>query len=198
MSASDRQLAQRIARGERAAFEEFLDLYGPRVHRLARRYAPGEADAEDLTQEIFLDLYRSSASFRGESSLATWVYRVALNHCLRHQEKQRARQTRESGETPAEGADFSADPARHAQRRELKNRVQSALDDLSPAQRDVVVLHELHGLTYGECAQVLGVPVGTVKSRLFNAFGRLRASLDGYVLGDADRGAPLDALGEAV
>lgn len=78
------RLAGRIAAGDREAFATFLDLYGERVHRLARRYARSESCAEDLTQEIFLDLYRCIAGFRGDSQLGTWVYRVALNHCLRY------------------------------------------------------------------------------------------------------------------
>lgn len=190
--AGELQLVKRIAQGERAAFEEFLDCYGPRVHRLVRRYASREADAEDLTQEVFLSLYRGIEGFRGESALSTWVYRVALNHCLRHSEKQNAAQKREAiGEENAdERASPGADPAGHAARRELRDQVHGALQDLSPAHRDVVILHELHGLTYGECAQVLDVPVGTVKSRLSNAFSRLRRSLGGYVLGDADESAP--------
>lgn len=181
MAQDDRRLAERIRTGDRGAFEEFLDAYGGRVHRLARRYARAETDAEDLTQEIFLDLYRCIGSFRGESQLGTWVYRVAVNHCLKH----RARVRPESlplDESQA-GQDWQSDPARCAQKRELSEQVRSALDDLSPLHRDVVILHELHGLTYGECAALLDVPVGTVKSRLSNAFRRLRDSLGGYVLG---------------
>jgi RNA polymerase sigma-70 factor, ECF subfamily len=196
MSAHDKQLAGRIARGERAAFEEFLDAYGPRVQRLVRRYVAQSADAVDLTQEIFLDLVRGMASFRGDSSLATWVYRVALNHCLRHNEKSRAAQQRCDAEGAEETPDTSADPARKVVRNELKGTVHCALEELSVAHRDVVVLHELHGLTYGECAQVLGVPVGTVKSRLSNAFRKLRVSLADYVLGEGAESAP-EALGEA-
>jgi RNA polymerase sigma-70 factor (ECF subfamily) len=197
MGSTETGLTGRIAAGERDAFAELLDRYGARVHRLVRRYARGEADAEDLTQEIFLDLYRCSGSFRGESALSTWVYRVALNHCLRYREKlERAQppaETYEDGvhETP----DSRRDPAGQVVARELTQQVHAALDDLSRVHRDVVVLHELHGLTYRECAEVLQVPVGTVKSRLSNAFRCLRASLGGYVLGEP---APLrpDAVGE--
>jgi len=192
----DKRLAQRIGRGEPRAFEEFLDCYGTRVHRLVRRYVVNESDAEDVTQEIFLDLYRSVGGFRGESSLATWVYRVALNHCLRHRE--RTRPTTESYEEGLhEPADKRADPARHAARRELSGQVHVALDELSHLHRDVIILHELHGLTYHECAAVLGVPVGTVKSRLSNAFRCLRATLGSYVLGES---APIypDAIGETL
>jgi RNA polymerase sigma-70 factor (ECF subfamily) len=200
MSGNDRQLAARIASGDRAAFEEFLDSYGARVHRLARRYALHEADAEDLTQQIFCDLYTGIGGFRGESSLATWVYRVALNHCLRFAERARAAQSRHSDEEHEETPDASSDPARHAARRELRHQVHEALGELSPDHRTVVVLHELHGLTYGECAAILNVPVGTVKSRLSNAFRRLRTHLGGYVLGETasvnSEISPAEALGE--
>ncbi|HVF10605.1 MAG TPA: RNA polymerase sigma factor, partial [Abditibacteriaceae bacterium] len=143
MLQDDRRLAQRIGRGEQRAFEEFLDGYGPRVHRLVRRYVVNESDAEDVTQEIFLDLYRSVSGFRGESSLATWVYRVALNHCLRYHE--RTRPITESYEDALhEPSDKRADPARYAAQRELSGQVQVALDELSHIHRDVVILHELH------------------------------------------------------
>src|SRR5947209_16079519 len=85
----DRRLAQRMQQGDRRAFEEFTDGYGAKVHRLVRRYVDNPTDAEDLTQEIFYDLYRSIGSFRGESALSTWVYRVAVNRCLRHCQRAR-------------------------------------------------------------------------------------------------------------
>ena len=85
----DAELAQRITRGERRAFEEFVDTFGGRVHRLVRRYVPNPTDAEDVTQEIFCDLHRSIGSYRGEAALATWVHRVALNHCWKHKQKNR-------------------------------------------------------------------------------------------------------------
>src|SRR5262245_52686086 len=121
MSAAERQLAQRIARGDRAAFEEFLDGYGPRVQRLVRRYAVSEADVEDLMQEIFIDIYRGIAGFRGDSALSTWVYRVALNHCLRHGEKEKRRPTSQNVEAVDEPTDASTltDPARQTARGEL-------------------------------------------------------------------------------
>jgi RNA polymerase sigma-70 factor (ECF subfamily) len=188
---SDLQLVHRMATGEREAFEAFLDLYGPRVHRLARRYASGETDAEDLTQEIFLDLYRSIGGFRGEATLATWVYRVAVNHCLRHRERlvREGKHVDSGSHGEIEGdsgeiADAGSDPARRAAQSELKSEVQGALGDLSPLHRDVVILHELHGLTYRECAVILDVPIGTVKSRLSHAFRHLRDRLGAYVCGD--------------
>jgi RNA polymerase sigma-70 factor (ECF subfamily) len=180
---TDRHLAQHIQNGDPGAWAAFVDTYGPRLHRLARRYAACEADAEDLTQEIFVALFQSMASFRGTSALATWSYRVALNHCLKHAAKMRPvtvpyQDVQEAPEPDERG------PVHQAARRELTGEVQTALDGLSPGHRDVVILHELHEMTYAECAAVLQVPVGTVKSRLSTAFRRLRQSLSGYVLSD--------------
>jgi len=194
----DIRLAQRIAQGDRHAFEEFVDGYGARVHRLVRRYVSHEADAEDVTQEIFLDLYRCINNFRGEATLSTWVYRVALNHCLRHRERTTpaVQSLDEMGhERGHEPHDSGGDPVRWAARRELCGQVHVALDDLSDVHRDVVILHELHGLTYRECAAILEVPVGTVKSRLSNAFRALRGSLGNYVLGEVPAPGP-DTMGE--
>lgn len=195
----DRALAFRVAAGEGRAFEQFVDCYGARIHRLVRRYVAHEADAEDLTQEIFLALYRGMGGFRGDSKLATWVYRIAINHCLKHQGRTPPASSSLDG-CEDETVDPHADPTRPTMRNELSGQVRVAIDALSPLHRDIVILHELHGLTYGECASVLGVPVGTVKSRLANAFARLRVSLGEYVLGEDTTPRPQcqSAVGEAL
>lgn len=168
-----------LRRGDAAAFAWLLDTFGGRVHGLARRYARTDADADDLTQEIFLALHRSLPGFRGDAALSTFVYRVAMNHCLKH----RARQKPEAvayDELPL-AASSSEGPERQAVNKELAHTLESALGTLTEEHRQIVVLHELHGLTYAECATALGVPVGTVKSRLFHAFRKLRVQLEGYV-----------------
>ncbi len=183
MQQHDRQLARQITNGTPGAWASFVDAYGPRLHRLTRRYTACEADAEDLTQEVFVALFQSMAAYRGEASLATWSYRVALNHCLKHAAKTRPitvpyDDAREQPE-PAERG-----PAHQAARRELSGQLHTALDNLSPDHRTIVILHELHEMTYAECAAVLEVPIGTVKSRLSTAFRRLRSSLSEYVQSD--------------
>ncbi len=180
----DRRLAKQIAEGDSGAFAAFVDAHGPRLHRLARRYTLCEADAEDLTQEIFVDLYRGMAGFRGDSALATWAWRVALNHCRRHAGRAHPAAA-PYDEARGEREPEEKSPVRHAARRELFAQVHAALDGLSPEQRDVVILHELQELTYRECAAILQVPEGTVKSRLSYAFRRLRGTLSDYVLSDA-------------
>ena len=176
----EKRLVQRLQQGEPRAFEEFVDLYGARVHRLARRYVTNPTDAEDVTQEIFCDLSRSIRSFRGDSALGTWVYRVAVNHSLRHCQRKRG-DNLPLDEQLLPDADWQSNPSEVAQRGELSAQIQNALHQLSPGHANVVVLCELHGLSYQECAQALNIPVGTVKSRMFTAFRRLRTLLSGYV-----------------
>ena len=183
----EQKLIRRMQSGDRAAFELFVDRFGPSVRALTRRYTLGDADADDLTQEIFIALYGALPGFRGDAKLSTWVYRVAMNHCLKHAARRPAPHLLLEDSLEAAGQDdLTADPARHAEQRELSGRIDNALDALSDSHRDVVILHELQGLTYAECAEALGVPVGTVKSRLFHAFARLRTSLHDYVREDQE------------
>lgn len=177
----ERNLVERIQTGDQQAFERLLDAYETRVYRLALRFTGNETDAEDLTQEVFVGVYRGLARFRGDSALGTWIYRVAMNHCLEYRRKRRLDQIPLDEELMLASRDWHADPVQCADKQELSQRVEAAINSLSPLHRDVVVLHELQGLTYQEVAATLDVPVGTVKSRLSNAFRRLRDQLGGYV-----------------
>ena len=153
-----------------------------RVHRLVRRYVENHADAEDVTQEIFCDIHRSIRNYRGEAALSTWVYRVALNHCWKHRQKVRADSVPFDEQfMNATAEDWRMDPAASVAKTELAEQVHAALRELSPSHHDVVVLCEMQGFTYQECANALQIPIGTVKSRLFHAFKRLRGLLNGYV-----------------
>ena len=188
----DKQLVRRWQAGERQAFEEFVDTYGARVHRLVRRYVVNPSDAEDVTQEVFCDLHRSIGSFAGQSALSTWVYRVTVNHCLRHIERRKGDNLPLDEQTLPD-ADWHSDPQRAYSKQELSDQLQNALHQLSPGHANVVVLCELHGLSYQECAQILHIPVGTVKSRMFTAFRRLRDLLSGYVEGSGEASEDEDA-----
>jgi RNA polymerase sigma-70 factor (ECF subfamily) len=177
----EQQLARRIQAGDRQAFEELLDAYETRVYRLALRFTGNIPDAEDVTQDVFLGVYKGLAHFRGDAALGTWIYRVAMNHCLEYRRKRRLESIPYDEELTLTSSDWRDDPEQSADKQELSERVEAALKCLSPQHRDVIVLHELQGLTYQEVAATLNVPVGTVKSRLSNAFRRLRDLLGGYV-----------------
>ncbi len=189
MVQSDRHTAQQIAAGNRDAFAAFVDTHGPRLLRLARRFADCEADAEDLTQEIFVALYRGMAGFRGDCTLSTWAYQIALNHCRKHLARRPVPTLALDDSRDVPEAAFHG-PAHRAAVGELSSQVHLALDALTPEHREVVILHELHELTYAECAAVLNVPLGTVKSRLSYAFRRLRGSLTAYVHSDGEEATP--------
>ncbi|HLK57693.1 MAG TPA: sigma-70 family RNA polymerase sigma factor [Chthonomonadaceae bacterium] len=177
----EQELVQRIQSGDKQAFESLLDAYETRVYRLALRFTGNVPDAEDVTQEVFLGVYKSLGRFRGSSTLGTWIYRIAMNHCLEYRRKRRLELTPYEEELTLVTSDWREDPVQSADHRELSEKVEAAINCLSPLHRDVVVLHELQGLTYQEVAETLNVPVGTVKSRLSNAFRRLRDLLGGYV-----------------
>lgn len=181
----EKRLLKRLQSGERCAFEDLVDQFETRIYRLAIRYSDSVQDAEDLTQEIFLGIFRNIGGFRGASSLSTWIYRVAVNHCLEFRRKKRLDCVPYEEELGLAATSRREDPEQAATMIELSDEVEKALEKLSPAHRDVILLHELQGLTYGECAEILEVPIGTVKSRLSNAFARMRQSMGAYVLEEA-------------
>ncbi len=192
MKSEEARLLRRLQNGEAEAFAALLDRDGARVRALALRMGVSPGDADDVTQEIWLAVFKSVGSFRGEAGLSTWVYRVAINCCLKWRQKERGRPDQnESDELELlPSTDERSLAPRELERRELGQHVRAAIEGLSDAHRAVVVLHEMHGLSYAQCAQVLQVPVGTVKSRLFNAFGRLRTHLGPYVLEEDEAGEP--------
>ncbi len=177
----------RLQNGERAAYEELLDRFGPKIRSLAGRYSDSKSDADDLTQEIFIEVFKSIPAFRGDAQFSTWLYRIALNRCLKFQEKTR----RETGlhdssvlenqllEIPDQN--HSTDPKHGIERGELRQQLNCAFENLSEPHREIVILHELQNMTYAQCAQILEIPIGTVKSRLFHAFRALRTQISPYI-----------------
>lgn len=175
----EKRLIAALRAGEREAFERLLDLYQDKVHGMVRRMV-GEPDAEDVAQDALVEVCNSVTSFQGRAKLATWVYRVAMNVCLEHRRKRRLETMPIQDSLLDSLAGPEPEPSSAAMRNEDRQTVNAAIDSLPQIHRDVVVLHELQGLTYNECAEVLGCPVGTVKSRLSNAFRALRESLREY------------------
>lgn len=172
----ERKLVAELRRGSREAFEKLLDIHQDRVYNLVHRMV-GPADADDVAQDALVEICKSIGGFRGDSSLATWVHRVAVNVCLEHRRKRKLPFVPLDHEITEHEPDTNLGPSEALEINEVKGNVDAALSRLSDVHRDVVVLHELQGLTYSECAEVLGCPVGTVKSRLSNAFGKLRELL---------------------
>jgi len=167
----DLDLLQRCLTGESSAWEELLRGYTRKIYNLCYRFTGRPEDAEDLTQEVFIKVFQTLRSFDStQGSFSTRLHRVARNHLVDHY--RRTKKDRMTGsieddlEMIAEKPSPGAGPTAHVEARERKEQLQQALDQLSPDLREVVVLRDLRDLDYLEIAQVLGVPQGTVKSRI--------------------------------
>ena len=160
--------------GERsAAFEEIFQAHRDQVFGLCLRLCGQVALAEDATQEAFLEVYKGLPLFRGEASLGTWIYRVALRTALRLRACT-PRVARAESEAPAAA---TANPETALAARDDMRAVQAALDGLPAEQRVVVALFSVEGLRHGEIAAILGIPEGTVWSRLHKGRKALAAAL---------------------
>ena len=177
-------LVQRIQNGDADAFAVLMEEYQKKVYLLALRTVGNQQDAEDMTQEAFLRAYRSIHSFRGDSKLSVWLYRLTTNLCIdllrSRGRKPTVSLTVEDNDEDTQELDVTDeryDPEEIFQRRELQRAVQRGLASLPEDYRVILVLRELEGLSYAEIGEVLGLEEGTVKSRLFRARKKLCAFL---------------------
>jgi RNA polymerase sigma-70 factor (ECF subfamily) len=176
----DLLLARRAAKNDPRAWEEIVQAYGGRIYNLALRFTSQSADAEELTQDVFLRLYRSLDQYRGDVPLVAWALRLSRNLCIDHYRRHRQRLLLEtSGDAALEGLASGNDPHRDSQRAEDRRRVHRALAAMSETLSTVLVLCDLQGFSYDEIAEFLEVPLGTVKSRLNRARQELVARLEG-------------------
>lgn len=171
--------AARHRYGDPEAFEEIYRAYEEMVFNLALRLSGDRERAADLSQEIFLRIYRHLGTFQGRSSVKTWVYRVAVNHC-RSRLARRPPPSR-PGDADDEQLARLADPRRSPEERAVASdearRVERALAGLPRTFREAVVLRDLEGLAYDEIAEVLGLRLGTVRSRIARGRRMLRETL---------------------
>lgn len=152
---------------------EIFDEFKDRVYSLALRYSNDADRAADLTQEIFLKIFQSFKSFRGESQLATWIYRIAMNTCIDHQ--RRIARVVELIEDPA--ACDRSDPEALFKESELQRLIQEAVAELPDGARESIVLRYVNGCSYDEIAEILGCPAGTVAARISRGQQMLRERL---------------------
>lgn len=179
---SESELAERCAAGDSQACQELVHSHQRMVHHLALQLLGNPEDARDLSQDVFLTVFRSIHRFRGDSALQTWIYRIAVNQARNQQRwwRRRRRSDQVSLDTvpvdpPAPTA--VASPERALDRKELRGRLWRALRRLPFEQRSAIVLRELHGMRYAEIAFSLGISTAAVKSRLARARRNLREEL---------------------
>lgn len=187
---TDLSLVERCRANDEAAFNEVVSRYKNKVYNYIYRMTGSSDDAEDLTQEVFIRMYTSIDSFRSQSSLNTWLFRIAGNLCIDRFRRGKNRTAAYSlddpisdgeGETTREIADHTYEPQRLLENEEMADQIQGALAQLPEKLRATLLLHDIEGLPYEEIAQIVGCPLGTVKSRLFNARMQLRQRLSGYL-----------------
>jgi RNA polymerase sigma-70 factor (ECF subfamily) len=172
-------LLQRIAeRADPAAFRELYEAYGPRVKAYMMRKGADAGTAEDLAQETLLTVWRKAALYAGEKgSMTTWVFAIARN--LRIDRLRREIPWQELPEGRLAEASSEPQPDEAMAEKEQQQRVQAALANLPPEQKEVVSLAYLEGLSHSEIAERLGLPLGTVKSRMRIAYQKVRQTLEG-------------------
>jgi RNA polymerase sigma-70 factor (ECF subfamily) len=168
-------LVARCQAGDVEAFAELYALHSARIFSLAARMAGSPETGEDLLQEIFLQAYRKIGGFKGDAAVGTWLYRLALNHCL---DFVRSRQSKMEKATSSIDGDDRA-PALTARRESPAERIdlERAMQQLPPGCREVFVLHDVEGYEHKEIAAMLGIAEGTSKSQVFKARMKLRALL---------------------
>ncbi|MCA9564062.1 MAG: sigma-70 family RNA polymerase sigma factor [Myxococcales bacterium] len=195
MEASDQNLVKRIQNGDKDAFRELVERYQRKAFSIAYGMVHNREDALDLVQDSFLKAYRNIKRFEGSSSFYTWLYRIVVNVCIDHIRKSGKRTKVEFEDNlfrdDEEGSDdrirpslLDVDPLKVYGRKELLEKIQVALEELSPIHKQAIVLREIEGLSYTEMAEVMEVSKGTVMSRLHHARKNLQDLLSDYLQGD--------------
>jgi RNA polymerase sigma-70 factor (ECF subfamily) len=177
--AEDRALVDRCRQGELGAFEELYRAHSGRLFSLTLRMVGNAADAEDLLQDIFLAVHRKLETFRGDSALGTWMYRLATNVCLDHLRSRSARSSQVTEPLDDEPWIPDASSRGLAERTVTRMDLERALPLLPEGCRAAFVLHDIEGLEHSEVGEVLGIAEGTSKSQVHKARMRLRTLLAG-------------------
>ncbi len=183
MSDDDREVVRRVQAGDTEAFEALVEKYKRKAFRLAYQVLRDQEEALDVAQEAFIKAFRALPRFKGDSAFYTWLFRITMNLAL-DRKRQRATRVRSMGteDVPPEewertAVSLAPDPEDVAAGAEQRARIRVALDSLSENHRAIIILSDIEGLQYREIAEVLGIPMGTVMSRLHHARKRLREAL---------------------
>jgi len=195
----DRLLVAGLQRGDQAAVRQLAELYGPRIHQLALRHMKNREDAEEVTQDVLMKVYRKIGAFRGDSALSSWIYRITFNTAMSRlrahrgeraaeQERDRALAALESSDegparTSADPADWTHMPDEELLRFELRKAVEAAVQELPPIYREPVILRDFEGLSTEEASTRLKVKDQTLKSRLHRGRLLLRERLQAFASG---------------
>lgn len=192
MDIEDTELVERAQNGDREAFQQLVERYQEKVYSICYSKLDDEQDSYDVSQEVFIKVYRYLDSFNHESSFYTWLYRITVNTCIDYLRKQSRRskvdyddtiQSDEEVEGHAEltPSTLGLEPDQAFSRKELREKMLEALGSLSDKHRTILNLREVEGLSYKEMAEVLDISKGTVMSRLYHARQYFQEAIETYV-----------------
>lgn len=181
----DHELVRAVVDGDPTAFRGLVERYQGRIYNVCYGMVRNREDARDLAQDAFVKAFKNLSRFRYGSSFYTWLCRIAMNVSIDHIRKQKVRKAQEFNDeigTRDQTGMLSfghhrGDPRRELERQQIHDRILAALETLPEEQRQVVVLREMEGLSYKEISDVMGIPEGTVMSRLFYARKKLQQAL---------------------
>lgn len=176
MPDSDGALIAAAQAGDRRAVDELLARYEQRIYRFGLRMCGDEESAREVLQETLIAAFRNLPGFRGQASLSTWLYQIARSFCIKER-----RGVRSTAPLDSAHADSAPTPEAHAHAREIGHALSAAISELPSEQREVLVLRDVEGLSAEEAADVVGIEVGALKSRLHRARMALRAKLAGVI-----------------
>ncbi|MBI3988174.1 MAG: sigma-70 family RNA polymerase sigma factor [candidate division NC10 bacterium] len=175
------KLLEACRRGDQEAFKGFVLKYQHQIFSVAFRMLRDQAEAEDVAQEVFLKAFSALGGFRGESKLSTWLYRITSRLCLNRLKARKKDAARLLQDDPVLMENSPTPPDRALEERELRALLERELQGLSEEQRIVLVLRDIQGLSYEEIAFVLGIELGTVRSRLHRARMALKERVEKFL-----------------
>ena len=181
---NDGALVERIRGGSMEAFDALVERHRRAIYRLAFAMTQDHEAADDLSQEVFVQLFRRIRQLRSPESVGAWLRRILVNLCIKHSRRVRHVSIDDEGANPEPSATDT--PFAAAEKSMVKDQVRQAILELDPHERAVVLLYYMDGLKQVEIAEVLGRPVGTVWSRLSSARGKLRSRLANVIAGVED------------
>ena len=186
MEATEKDLVKKSQQGDIEAFEQLIMGYQKKVFNIALGMMGNHDDASDVSQEVFIKVFKSIGSFRQQSSFSTWIYRITVNTCLDELRKRKNSKKTfslnqviylEKSEVKRQIEDDGLTPESAAEKNELKKTVREAIFQLSNEYKEVIILRDINGFSYDDIAKIINCPEGTVKSRINRARGMLKEIL---------------------
>ncbi len=188
----EKELVERAKEGDQQAFKELVEAYQRKVYGICMGMLKDPADSKDVSQEVFIKVFRYLDSFNQESSFYTWLYRITVNKCIDFIRKQKRKREVDYDDGILKDEEVEGDeellpsrlglhPDREYGRKELRAKMLEALNELSEKHRTILILREVEGLSYDEMAEVLSISKGTVMSRLYHARRYFQDAVKEYV-----------------